>query len=759
MNRSIRLRTAMSALLLAAAPATAFADDAAVLLEEMPATPAVLDRIVVTASRVDVGDVAGSVHFLDGAVLERHGYADINRTLRQIPGLNIVEEEGFGIRPSIGIRGSGTDRNAKIAVMEDAVPIAPAPYSAPSAYYFPRTPRMHAIEVSKGPAAIKYGPQTVAGAVGMFSTPIPGEPGAGPAGFARLTGGEYGTLRGHGIAGGYVTTQSGHDVGLSVETLQERSDGFKELDSGGDTGFRIEDYVAKLALRSQAGAERPQSLELKVQYSDEVSDETYIGLALDDFLQEPYRRYRSSQLDEMNVEHWTYQATHRIDLRDRLDLTTVAYYTNTKRAWYKLNDVRNAADTGYSSLSAILGNPSAYPVEYAALVGEPGATSAPGVLRVRNNAREYYAAGIQSVLGIGFDTGAAKHQLELSVRYHRDEEDRFQHDDRYQMVDGEMLLTSAGAPGSQSNRVGEAEAWAFYVRDTIDWGRWSLTPGVRYEMIDLQRSDWGSADPGRDGPVTVARGSVDTFLPGFGALYALTDSLSLVGGVHRGFVNPSPGSEAAAEESWNYEAGLRYERGIASIEVIGYLVDYQNLVGTCTASTGGGCNIGDQYDAGAARVRGLELIASWDVGTTLGLDVGIPLSAIYTLTDGQFRTSFDSDFGEWGDVQAGDELPMVPKNQLTLNAGLEGQRWRAYLTLNYVDEARSVAGSGEIPDNQRIDSRTLLDLSGEFDLTAGASLFASVQNLTDEIYNVAFRPAGARPGAPRTVQAGVKMRF
>jgi len=304
MNRSIRLRAAVAAsLLVAAAPASVLADDAAALLEEMPALPAALDRIVVTASRIDVRDVAGSVQFLDDAVLEQHSYADINRTLRQVPGLNIVEEEGFGIRPSIGIRGSGTDRNSKIAVMEDGVPIAPAPYSAPSAYYFPRTPRMHAIEVSKGPAAIKYGPQTVAGAVGMYSTPIPGEPGGGPAGFARLTGGEYGTLRGHGIVGGYVKTEGGYDVGLSLETLQERSDGFKELDSGGDTGFRIQDYVAKLALRSSAGAERPQSLELKLQYSDEASDETYLGLALEDFRAEPYRRYRSSQLDEMNVEH------------------------------------------------------------------------------------------------------------------------------------------------------------------------------------------------------------------------------------------------------------------------------------------------------------------------------------------------------------------------------------------------------------------------------------------------------------------------
>ncbi len=173
--RANRALQATVTALLASAALPALADDAAAA--GLPADTTILERIVVSASRLDAREVAGSVQFLDASVLEQQSYADINRVLRQVPGLNIVEEEGFGIRPSIGIRGSGTDRNAKIAVMEDGVPIAPAPYAAPGAYYFPRTPRMAAVEVSKGPAAIKYGPQTVAGSLGMFSTPIPGGPG------------------------------------------------------------------------------------------------------------------------------------------------------------------------------------------------------------------------------------------------------------------------------------------------------------------------------------------------------------------------------------------------------------------------------------------------------------------------------------------------------------------------------------------------------------------------------------------------------
>ncbi len=712
--------------------------------------------ITVTASADDVLDTGGSVQRIEHEALERFEYGDVNRILRQVPGVFLQEEDGFGLRPNIGIRGSGTDRSARVAIMEDGVLKSPAAYSAPAAYYFPRMARIHAVEVAKGPAAIKYGPSTVGGAINFTSTPIPDVAAGTIAANATLLAGEYGSQRLHGWVGGWAPLGGAIEIGALVEGLYEHSDGFKQLDIGGSTGFQIYDLTAKLGLRSTDGR---HGIEFKYQRNDERSDETYLGLTLADFRADPYRRYNSSQRDLMDVRHETFQLTHRFELAPRIALTTIGYRTDTSRSWYKLNDVRNAANTGWVSLASVLENPGANPIPLADLIGADGYSGRTGALRVRDNNRVYQQTGVQSVLTAGFDTGSIAHTLELSARYHEDSEDRFQQDDRYTIVNGVMQLSSAGLPGSQDNRVGDARAWAFYIRDTIETGPLTLVPGVRYETIDLRQTRWALGDAVRGTPTAVAERTIDVWLPGVSATLRVADDVRLIAGAHRGFAAPTPGSTIDPETSWNYEAGVRLGDGRWRAELIGFFNDYSNLVGTCTASTGGGCTIGDQFSGGAVEVKGIEVLAGRTLGSIATHGFEVPVSLAYTYTEGRFESSFVSAYEPWGDVVEGDRLPYLPAHQVTVNAGIDTGPARINATLNFVSKARATAGQGAIAIAERIDDRALFDLSAEVDLAPQVSLYGTVQNVFDTAYQVGLSPSGYRPGAPRIAMGGIKARF
>jgi Fe(3+) dicitrate transport protein len=745
-----------AAAVLAAAPA--HAEEAAA--EGNPAL-----AIVVTGSVQRAAEIGGSATYLDLEELENFAYTDINRVLRQVPGVNLREEEGFGLRPNIAIRGSYDDRNSKIAIYEDGVLKAPAPYAAPAAYYFPNVGRMAAIEVVKGAGAIKYGPHTAAGAVHFFSNPIPDAVDS-VSGKAQIAVGERGSLRAHALAGGYKRLGA-HDLGLSVETHQGRSDGFKVLDNGGPTGFSTEDYVGKLALRANESAGLEQSLEFKFQYYQQHSDETYLGISRADFAATPYRRYAGSQRDAIDVEHYTYQLTHAADFGDGWGLTTVGYITRTQRAWYKLQDVRNAAGAN-RSLAGVLADPTA-PANASAFAYLTGSDSPAGALRVRNNDRLYRTKGAQSVLTRDLYLGGTRHSIELSARYHEDSEDRFQQDDRYTMLGGTMVLSAAGQPGSNANQKDSARAWSFFLLDTIRIGALTVTPGIRYETIDLKRERYASVPNSTDRDnrgdlIDTGDNTLDVWIPGVSATYDLGGGLRLLGGVHRGFTNPSPvsagGTLADPEIATNWEAGMRYGANEARFSLIGFFNDYRNFVGTCTTSSGGGCVIGDQFSGGRVHARGIEFTAHYDAGSLLGDGFTLPLGVIYTYTHANFRQSLDS-FGPWGDdVVKGDRLPNLPRHLLTVNAGIGRDSWRLDLTGNYTSAAYGETGAGAMADPYlRVPPRMIFDLSGEIGLADNVALFGSVENLFDKTYHTSVQPAGWRPGLPRTVIGGIRVGF
>jgi Fe(3+) dicitrate transport protein len=708
-----------------------------------PEIRVVVDRQRIVGSDLAAATIAGSAHFIGPGELEDQKllFDDVHRILRQLPGVNIQEEEGYGLRPNIGLRGTGSERSSKITLMEDGVLIAPAPYAAPAAYYFPVAGRMEAIEVRKGSSQIKYGPRTVGGAINLVSSSI-------PQAFAYsvdLEGGRDATGKAH------VQVGDRYDHGgWLAETYQIRSDGFKRLDGGGDTGFEIQDYLVKLALHTRPEAETYQELELKLARYDETSNETYLGLTEGDFRADPFRRYAGSQSDVMHAEHDQVQLRWTARPSDGIDVTTVAYENDFHRNWYKLDRVQG------EPIADVLGDPETFPEAMAIL---QGGTSPDGALTVRANNRTYYARGVQSTLALRLGE-SARHAIEIGARYHQDQEDRFQHDDAYRMEAGRMVLTREGAPGSQSNRVSDARAWALYLQDEVAFGPWTVTPGIRWETIAFSQTDYATTDPRRAAPTRVLEYEVDAVIPGIGASFAWSESVHLFAGVHRGFGPPGPGADQATEpeSSVNYELGVKLQRPWIDAQVVGFYADYDNILGRATLATGDPTGAGELFNGGAVRVVGLEVGLDVDPATARGLAFRLPVRVAYTRTAAEFLTSFASQFEPWGTVEEGDELPYLPEHQLYSSVGYERGRWGTRLEANHVTEMRTTTGQGPLPAGSGTDAFTVWSASAEFSATSWSTVFAGIENLTDETYVVARQPAGARPGLPRTFLVGIRFR-
>lgn len=722
-----------------------FSADATAIDLSLARSTAVLGGVLVeqasmTGGLLGLKGLPGSAHLVSTRSLDRFAQTDIHRALRAVPGVSIQEEDGFGLRPNIGIRGSGSERSSKITVMEDGVLVAPAPYSAPAAYYFPTTGRLSGIEVVKGASQIRFGPNTTGGALNLLSTPIPTR----KSGDLTLLAGDHDNRLFHGFGGAEIGR-----VGFLLETHQQRSDGFKELDFGGATGFDKRDYLAKFRIASKPHARVQQSLLFKVGIAEETSEETYLGLTATDFQTSPSRRYLGSSEDRMVASHRLLMLRHRILPASGMELVTTAYATSFDRNWYKLDAIQTAA--GSVKIGTLLESPEAFPGAYGVVTG----TSREGVLDVKANNRAYLSRGLQ--MDGTWERGAFR--VETGLRAHYDEMDRFQWVDKFQVQAEGLTLTTAGIPGTESNRIESSHAAASYVQATLEVGRLSILPGLRYETVVQRREDYGKADPERvRTDLRTRRNASKALLPGIGLTYRQSPYLSAFLGVHRGFAPPGTTEGTRPENSVNLEVGARYQRGPSAIEVVAFRSDYTNLLGSDLAAFGG-AGSSEQFNAGEALVQGVEFSASYNLGGAFGWIASVPVSLAWTHTAGTFSSDFESTFGPWGTVSSGDQLPYLAKNQVNATLAWEERRWDAALTGFWTSPSRTSAGNGPIPEEELVDAHFTLDLSVEASIGAGVRAFLVVRNLTDEVYVAARRPAGLRPGLPRSLLAGLKASF
>ena len=684
---------------------------------------ALLEEVTIIGSAADVRLLTGTGGVIDAEQIRIEAATDINQLLKTLPGLYIREEDGFGLRPNIGIRGATAERSANITLMEDGVLTAPAPYAAPAAYYFPTAMRMQGIEVLKGASLLRYGPQTTGGVINLLSTSLPEV----STGQLRLAHGNYGQtdlLASYGVRNG--------DFLALVETAQRRADGFKTIDrSNADTGYDIQDYLVKLGWEREA-----QSLVFKAQYSEELSNETYLGLTDSDFSNDANRRYGLSLLDQMDNRHTSLSVSYQRNINEALQLSLTAYRNDFARDWFKLsggNDLVDAANTGDLQAQAVLN----------------GSADFAG-LKMKHNNRSYLSQGLQANLDWAFDS----HQVAFGARVHQDTVDFDQPVEVYDQTGGQLVYQRTIAPINGNLRHDEADALSLWLVDSWDASdRLKVDMALRYETVDTMSLRYGDAErstiSGRRSNMT------SEWLPGIALRYELSAPWQLIAGVHRGFSPLGAGAQRyeTPETSINWEAGLRYDDGLF-VELVGFYSDFSNKAENCSNANpcSNGATVGN-FSTGEAVIAGFELQMSYAFEMA---SVQIPTTLMYTYT----RAEASADDVVSG-VESGDLLATVPRNTLSLRTGVEtAMGWDNYAVVKFTDAMCSTIGCNRAGlDFDETDSLWVVDLISHYALSNNVDVFLKLENATDTRRIVSRQPDGARPNRPRTASLGIEWVF
>ena len=694
-----------------------------------------IESVSIIGTKADARKIAGSGTVISNEDLQKTIDTDIHKILSAVPGVFFRTEDGYGLRPNISIRGTSLDRSSKITIMEDGVLVAPAPYTSASAYYFPTTGRIHAVEVLKGPSAITQGPSTIGGALNLISTPIPTE---GKGKFVQELG-DNGMMRTHAVLGGDNGT-----FGAMVEVHEHSTDGFDSIANvGGDTGFDKSDLLAKFRYTSGN-----HELTLKMLDLDESSDQTYVGLSQSSFNKNPRMRYGMTQYDQMNNDGEQQSITYKGSFGN-VNVIATSWSNDYHRDWFKVDKANNGKAFGISNgINNVID------------AANNGNADAQGILdgsravevKLKHNNRFYGNEGIQFQLS----TDIGNHSVTFGYRDMEDYESRLQNYECFdQSADGKnsaLTPCSTGWTGS-NNRLRETDATSYFVQDTITMDKLTLTLGYRSEDYDKVENRWKDAKPTRtikDAKYNNKKSSGDYSTTGFGATYDVSENLKLVAGFHQGM---SPVFNGDAEEADNMELGFRYNQGATALEVIYFASDYANLVAECKNSSGGDCDAGDTFSGGEVDVSGLEVDASWVVQSNT---VNYPIAITYTSTDATFNNSFDSDY--FGVVASGDDVPYIPSSVLAISAGfVTDSGWSGYMRMADHGSSCSTAACGAYED---IEAYSYIDLSLRKRVNENLDVYGVLENATDNEDIAARAPKnGARSQKPQTFKVGFSYKF
>jgi Fe(3+) dicitrate transport protein len=296
---------------------------------------------------------------------------------------------------------------------------------------------------------------------------------------------------------------------------------------------------------------------------------------------------------------------------------------------------------------------------------------------------------------------------------------------------------------------------------------------LRFENIQFDFQNFGNTDNGRLGTnLRSASNQMSILLPGIGFNYELNKGNHFFAGIHKGFSPPgmpsvtSTTGQAKVETAINYEIGYRFNNKGLQIQAAAFLNDYANILGSDNMSAGG-LGTGDQFNAGNANIKGLELSIEYDALYKENATFKLPINIAYTFTHATFRETFQNGGGDWGSglISRGDFIPFITPHLFTASVGLEHKKFNTIITARYVGKTRTRPGqtSTVVPVNNvqyntvnAIDGFLMIDWSANYKISKTFTGFSTINNITNNQGIVANLPNGYRPNMPFGFTIGLK---
>lgn len=682
-------------------------------------------------------NIPGSVSKISAKEIRLLAPVSGNEVFRRVPGLNVVDEEGVGLRANIGIRGLDPDRSRSVLVLEDGVPVALGPYGEPELYYTPVMDRMAAVEVLKGSGQVQYGPQTIGGVINYLTADAP----TTALTTVKVRGGQRGYFSG---LVSYGNTFG--NTGLIVTYLHKRADNL------GPVRFQLNDFTAKLNV---AISER-QSLRFKVGVYDEISNATYLGLTQTMYDRGGQDYVQMAPDDRLPVRRYSASLGHTVQFSDRLRLTTTAFGYTTTRDWQRQDF--SYSRTATNQTGVVWGDP-AVPNGAVYMLNSNGQ---------RN--RQFQVGGLEPRLSLTSTLGTMRHELEVGARVLVERANE-------QFVIGKKADARAGDQRDFEIRTGVGLSG--FVQNKLQLtDRLSASAGLRAERFDYERdirrgrfTVQGRANQVRD-TMVVAESNVFQLIPGAGLNYTVSARATVFAGVHRGFAPPrikdaitSTGTplQLDAEKSWNYEVGgrTRLLPGLEA-EATAFWMDFSNQIIPVSQSSG---NAGTGLiNGGRTRHRGAEagLRVDFDQFLNWGRSFGFDAKATYV------EATFSADrFAAVGSDRVnlnGNRTPYAPtwlfSGALTAEPvqGLSLRLTGNYVGEQFADELNTVAATAN-GRTGRLSAYALLDATASYRFGRHVAFSVAGKNLAGARYIASRRPEGIRVGTPRLLTAGVDFTF